>query len=92
MKRLLPIFLVLLLIGSANALPLFGPHQGFRNPGPVELGSLTVGGVDINGGVVSYDDLRAEMYVNETAINSSIGDLTQAAYINETAINSLLHI
>ena len=88
MKRLLSIFLVLLLIGSASALPLWGPAQGFRNPGAVELGSLTVGGVDINGGDISYDDLRAEMYVNETAINSSIDALTLAAYTNETAINS----
>lgn len=88
MKRLLSICLVLLLIGSASALPLWGPAQGFRNPGDVELGSLTIDGVSIDGGDVSYDEFVAGMVTNETAINSSIAALLLAAYTNETAINS----
>ena len=89
MRKLL-IFLTVtsLIIGAAVAVPMFGPAQGFRNPGAVELGSLTIDGVDINGGAISYDSLRAEMVVNETAINSSIDALTLAAYTNETAINT----
>lgn len=88
MKRLLSTFLILLLIGSASALPLWGPAQGFRNPGDVELGSLTIDGVSIDGGDVSYDEFVAGMVTNETAINSSIAALLLAAYVNETAINA----
>ena len=88
MKRLLSICLVLLLIGSASALPLWGPAQGFRNPGAVELGSLTIDGVSIDGGDVSYDEFVAGMVTNETAINASIAALLLAAYTNETAINT----
>ena len=88
MKRLLSICLVLLLIGSASALPLWGPTQGFRNPGDVELGSLTIDGVSIDGGDVSYDEFVAGMVTNETAINASIAALLLAAYVNETAINA----
>lgn len=88
MKRLLSICLVLLLIGSASALPLWGPTQGFRNPGDVELGSLTIDGVSIDGGDISYDEFVAGMITNETAINESIAALLLAAYNNETAINN----
>ena len=88
MKRLLSICLVLLLIGSASALPLWGPAQGFRNPGDVELGSLTIDGVSIDGGDISYDEFVAGMITNETAINESIAALLLAAYNNETAINN----
>ncbi len=90
MKRLLSICLVLLLIGSASALPLWGPAQGFRNPGAVELGSLTIDGVSIDGGNVSYDEFVAGMVTNETAINASIAALLLAAYTNETAINTTI--
>lgn len=91
MRNILIFLMVAFLIGSASALPMFGPAQGFRNPGNVEVGgTLTVGGVDVNGGDISYDDLRYEMTANETAINTSIAALTIAAYTNETAINSTL--
>ncbi len=89
MKKLI-FFMIALLIGQAMAVPLFGPPQGFRNNGAVELGSLTIDGVNIDGGDISYDELVGQTYTNETAINSSIDALTASAYTNETAINSSL--
>jgi len=52
------------------------------------LGSLTIDGVDIDGGDISYDEFVDQFVTNETAINASIAALTTAAYLNETAINS----
>lgn len=90
MKRLLAGLIVLLILfGSAEALPKWGPNQGFYNPGNIEVGgTLSVGGVDIVAGSISYTDVKNEAYTNETAINASISALTTAAYTNETAINS----
>lgn len=86
--KLLIFLLALLLIGSAAALPMLGPAQGFRNPGNVEIGgTLSVGGANIVAGSISYEDVVVGAYTNETAINTSIAALTVAAYTNETAIN-----
>ncbi len=84
---------LLILIGAAGA-TIWGPPRGWENPGDITLGNLevsdtlTIGGVSIDGGDVSYDEFVAGMVTNETAINSSIATLTLAAYTNETAINS----
>jgi hypothetical protein len=88
MRKILIFLLSFMIIGAASGLPLFGPPQGFRNNGEVELGALTIDGVSIDGGDISYDDLVDQIYVNETAINTSIDALMAAAYLNETAINS----
>ncbi len=91
MRRFLIFLIALLAIGSASALPMFGPHQGFYNPGNVEIGgTLSIGGVDITNGSVSYDEFVAGMVTNETAINTSIAALLLAAYTNETAINGTI--
>jgi hypothetical protein len=88
-KLLIFLITVALVMGAASALPMFGPAQGFRNPGNIEFGgTLSVGGADIVAGSISYDDVIDAAYANETAINSSIDDLTDAAYTNETAINA----
>lgn len=98
MKKLLIFLLAFMIVGAASGLPLFGPHQGFYNPGDLGIGgTLTVGGANIVAGSVSYDVINATIasqavsqVTNETAINTSIAALTQAAYVNETAINATL--
>lgn len=88
MKKLIFFMIALLLIGNATALTQFGPPQGFKTKAIDVTESLTIGGASIVGGSISYDDLVSQVYVNETAINSSIDALTLAAYTNETAINA----
>lgn len=88
MRKFLIFLLALMMIGAASGLPMFGPAQGFKNPGTVELGALSIDGVDINGGDISYDDFVIEFYTNETAINNSIDALRTSAYLNETEINN----
>lgn len=91
MRKLLIFLLAFMIVGAASALPMFGPAQGFRNPGNIEVGgTLSIGGANIVAGTVTYDDITQAAYVNETAINASIAALTQAAYTNETAINATL--
>lgn len=88
-KILAGLFALFLILGVAAALPMFGPAQGFRNPGNVEIGgTLSIGGANIVAGSISYDDVIDAAYTNETAINSSIAALTTSAYLNESAINT----
>jgi hypothetical protein len=91
MRKLLIFLLAFMIVGAASGLPMFGPAQGFRNPGNIEVGgTLSIGGANIVAGTVTYDDITQAAYVNETAINTSLAALTLAAYVNETAINTSL--
>ena len=89
MRLPIAILIIIFVVGLAGALPLWGPPNGWQNPGDVEIGgTLTIGGVALVGGNVSYEDLQAGILTNETAINASIAALTIAAYTNESAINT----
>lgn len=89
MRKLLIFLLAFMIVGAASGLPMFGPAQGFRNPGNIEVGgTLSIGGANIVAGTVTYDDITQAAYVNETAINATIAALNQSSYVNETAINT----
>ncbi|MCK9570679.1 hypothetical protein M0R72_17150 [Candidatus Pacearchaeota archaeon] len=92
MRKLL-IFLVAfaVFVVAASGLPMFGPAQGFRNPGNVEIGgSLSIGGANIVAGTVSYDDVVAGAYTNETAINASITAAVADIAANATKADNAL--
>jgi len=93
MRKLLIFLVVLSLVfcGAASGLPMFGPHQGFYNPGSVEIGgSLSIGGANIVAGTVSYDDVVAGAYTNETAINASITTAVADIAANATKADNAL--
>jgi hypothetical protein len=87
MGKILIFLLALMMIGAASGLPLFGPPQGFRNNGAVELGSLTIGGESIDSGDVAYlGEIADDVAANATKADNALAWLA----LNDTRIDNLV--